>query len=234
MLEHDTCLGRPDSSPVVEEGSSSDTQRARGRGEVRGKKLAKGGSAVSPPRTRCHQAQLGPSLGHQRVYRSSLFTCSAIVCVHCWETPVWRNYSLSRRIISLLNSVSLPYETHSASFYDTSLFLRTAIFVRPSSFHSAKLVAADYTAVRLLPLYAFDAIMLRPLWRLVNSANPPGGHDITEGALSRRRNVRRHARNSTKFNEVVAFTFSNSHSVKVLNLPIKLRIFRETYQYVLC
>lgn len=36
-----------------------------------------------------------------------------------------------------------------------------------------------HVAVRLLPLYAFDAIILRPLWRLVNSANPLEGRCIT-------------------------------------------------------
>ena len=110
-------------------------------------------SAVSPPRTRCHQAQLGMSLGHQHVYQAFFPDES----VPRWATPS-PSAPFSYRIISFLNFVSFPYERLSLSL---SLSL---------SFH---------VAVRLLPLYAFDAIILGPLWRLVNSANPLEGRCIT-------------------------------------------------------
>lgn len=40
---------------------------------------------------------------------------------------------------------------------------------RVPSFYSVKLFAINYAGARLHPLYVFDAIMPRPLWRLVNS-----------------------------------------------------------------
>ena len=43
-----------------------------------------------PPRGRCHQAQLGTTLGHQRVYHGFSFTCRMVVCVQpsSRRTPV--------------------------------------------------------------------------------------------------------------------------------------------------
>lgn len=76
MLEHDTCPGRADFSLAVS------WRRVRRWVSVGGRGKKSGGcSAVPPrslPRTRCHQAQLGTSLGHQRVYYGFP---SAAVCV---------------------------------------------------------------------------------------------------------------------------------------------------------
>lgn len=92
-------------------------------------------SAVSPPRTRCHQAQLGMSLGHQHVYQAFFPDES----VPRWATPS-PSAPFSYRIISFLNFVSFPYERLSLSLflspstllYDYSRYTRlTQLYLGP-------------------------------------------------------------------------------------------------------
>lgn len=172
MLEHDTCPGRTDFSLIVSwsEGSSLGQRR-----DNQGRKSG-GCSAVPPPRTRCHQAQLGTTLGHQRVYHS-FPTCRVTVCVQpsSRRTPVTGAVSPVVLFLSLIPFHSPMRRTPSRP---TSLLLfHYRWFVRAPSFHSVKLFAVDYGG--LLPLYA---IMLRSLWLLVNSTNSARKH-IIEGVV---------------------------------------------------
>lgn len=93
-------------------------------------------------------------------------------------------HSPMRRFLSLSFSLHL----RPTLFLSLSIRSFTSTFVYPSLSYPAKLVAVDYTSTRLLPLYAFDAIMPQPLWRLVNSVVPPfsplGKCDITEGIVT--------------------------------------------------
>lgn len=88
-------------------------------------------SAVSPPRTRCHQAQLGMSLGHQHVYQAffpdesasrwatlpSLFLCSPLL------SP----------IALFLSLISFHSPTRDAA--NLSLFLSLLLSPSPSFVH---------------------------------------------------------------------------------------------------
>lgn len=95
MLEHDTCPGRPEFSLVVSfaeglvetVGQSGGQKRPRERGRGRGKTLGGCFAVPPPPRTRCHQAQLGTSPGHQRVYARPFPRDRAVVCVSLSSDP---------------------------------------------------------------------------------------------------------------------------------------------------
>jgi len=200
MLEHDTCFGRADFSQVVSwsEGSSSGQRRG-------GREKPGGCSAVPPPRTRCHQTQLGTSLGHQRVYHGFPSACRAAVCVQTssGRTPVTGPVS---RSVALFLSL-IPFHSPMRRTLLRPMFLplsRNRRLVRAPSFHSVKLVAVDYTGVRLLLLYVFDAIMPQPYDISLTLPTPRGDATLPK-ALSRRRNERYQAHNFSKFNK--AFTF---------------------------
>ena len=126
------------------------------------------GSAVSPPRTRCHQAQLGMSLGHQHVYQAYFLYESVLrrarVCGQP-DNPPLVAATFSYRIISFLNFVSCPYDVAAEPAIFSSLFHygveNSSLSVVRLRFHRPR---CSLTApVRLLPLYAFDAIILWPL-----------------------------------------------------------------------
>lgn len=215
MLEHDTCPGRADLSPWLCRGGGFARRRVSIVAAAAGEGSLGGCSAVPPPRTRCHQAQLGTSLGHQRVYihGCSPFACRAVVCVRpssSGPNPRDGIASFSRQIISLLNSVSLPYETYFGLGLRLSLSYRHRRF-RVSSFHIVRfdlqstMLARDYSRYMSLTQLChgpYDVSLTLPT---------PCGDATLSKALSRRRNERRQARNSSEVQQGSYFSQRTPH-----------------------
>lgn len=176
MLEHDTCPGRPEFSLIVSfaEGSRlSDGQE--GRNDRRGSGKRKDARRVlcgsTPEDTVSSGAIRDESRSSTRVSRP-FPRGRALVCVPLSSNP---RDGASFFPVALFLSL-IPFRSPMRRFLSLSLFLSIynptlilslsihSFTVHLSSFIlSCKLVALDYTSPRLLPLYAFDAIMPWPL-----------------------------------------------------------------------
>lgn len=91
---------------------------------------------------------------------ASFFPVALFLSLIPFHSPMRLSLSLSLPPHPFL---PLPLNLRSTLFLFPSIRSFTDVFVYPSLFHPVKLVAVDYTSTRLLPLYAVDAIMPRPL-----------------------------------------------------------------------
>lgn len=138
MLEHDTCPVRPGFSLFVRGFVHRGMVGIRdGEGEE-GNRGRRERSAVSPPRTRCHQAQLGMSLGHQHVYQAFFLDervlqwhTSVDVCATNRITPLWSPLLSPIALFLSLISFHSPMTLRAAIL--SSLFLPRRTIRRRSS-----------------------------------------------------------------------------------------------------
>lgn len=125
-----------------------------------GERSPEGCSAVPPPRTRCHQAQLGTSLGHQRVYHG--FPSRGCVRVAVVGANPRDGASFSRRTISLLNSVSFPYVLCLGLSLSSVLLRSTPCEARCSRLRTPACDYSRYTSLTQLCFGPYDVSLTLP------------------------------------------------------------------------